>query len=423
MIGPAAGGPTSEGDEQASDRAIELARRALADAEGRWRNALHDHSARALAELATTSDRTLDEIDLKAPATPAPPVPPVEPRPCGAPTVQETQAPVGDAALTAALEPSAITDPAPSSASSVHTSTPPGPAASQPNGGTAILGPGPAPIVDRPVVDGGVERSLAWSIIRAVGSGLVLFVIWALYGTAVVQGLHQSRMNAHFRRAPVFEPGRLLTRRPAPGSPVAVLDIPAIGVHQTVVEGVGATELEGAPGRVRTSALPGAPGMTVVVGHRTVDGAPFRNLGALRTGAQLSLTTTTSYSTYAVSRSPSHTRTVPGSSGPSRLLLVTADPPYQVRDTLVVTATSTSGPSITSVGTAPQVVVPRLHGSLLAATGAATILVVLGAGLWASSRGDFGSLPRWSVLAARPIVAVVVLSLYTVVLRALPPTL
>lgn len=83
------------------------------------------------------------------------------------------------------------------------------------------------------------------------------------------------------------------------GEVVGVLSIPAIGVERVVVEGVGVGVLEGGPGMYPGTALPGL-GNTVIAGHRTTFGAPFRDLGVLKPGDLVELLTVRGLVSYRV---------------------------------------------------------------------------------------------------------------------------
>lgn len=67
----------------------------------------------------------------------------------------------------------------------------------------------------------------------------------------------------------------------APGSPVARLRIPSIGLDEIVVSGVGEQQLNVGPGHLPGSALPGVPGNAVISAHRD---RHFLRLGALELG-------------------------------------------------------------------------------------------------------------------------------------------
>lgn len=88
---------------------------------------------------------------------------------------------------------------------------------------------------------------------------------------------------------------------PTPGTPVAILNIPAIGVHnEVVVEGTSPENLTLGPGHLRDSALPGQTGVSVLYGRRATFGAPFGRVPLLRPGDVISATTGQGTSSYVV---------------------------------------------------------------------------------------------------------------------------
>jgi sortase A len=69
------------------------------------------------------------------------------------------------------------------------------------------------------------------------------------------------------------------------GSPVALLDAPAAGIHNlVVVEGTSAGDLLNGPGHLADSPLPGQAGESFLLGKSTTAGAPFEHLTQLRRG-------------------------------------------------------------------------------------------------------------------------------------------
>ena len=67
------------------------------------------------------------------------------------------------------------------------------------------------------------------------------------------------------------------------GSPVALLSIPAIGLHDVVVvDGTASGDLLDGPGHLRTTPLPGNVGTSLVMGRSTTYGAPFGEITSLR---------------------------------------------------------------------------------------------------------------------------------------------
>ena len=70
-----------------------------------------------------------------------------------------------------------------------------------------------------------------------------------------------------------------------PGTPVALVDAPAAGLHRVVVvEGTTSGDLLAGPGHRSDTPLPGQKGASVVVGRSVTAGAPFAGIAALRRG-------------------------------------------------------------------------------------------------------------------------------------------
>jgi len=85
-----------------------------------------------------------------------------------------------------------------------------------------------------------------------------------------------------------------------PGKPVSLVTIPAIGIQEVVVEGTSAGELLKGPGHMRSSALPGQVGTSVLMGRARSYGAPFSKISYLRTGHAIHTTTAQGMATYRV---------------------------------------------------------------------------------------------------------------------------
>jgi sortase A len=92
----------------------------------------------------------------------------------------------------------------------------------------------------------------------------------------------------------------LPTRAPESGSPVAIIDIPAMKLEQVVVEGVGPQQTRRGPGHVPGTAGLGQPGNSAIVARRSTFGGPFRPLGTLEEGDEILVTTTQGQSIYVV---------------------------------------------------------------------------------------------------------------------------
>ncbi|MGQ0777177.1 MAG: sortase [Pseudonocardiales bacterium] len=140
---------------------------------------------------------------------------------------------------------------------------------------------------------------------------------------------------------PVNESGQLLPAE----TPVAILEIPRIGVREVVGEGTTGRALASGPGHRRDSVLPGQSGTSVIMGRRAGYGGPFARLGELVRGDVLTVTTGQgkhSFTVLGVRQANSPYQPEPdGAKG--RMTLVTADgPPFMPTDVLRVDAALTS---------------------------------------------------------------------------------
>ena len=177
----------------------------------------------------------------------------------------------------------------------------------------------------------------------------------------------QQGKYGHFRKvlalgtAPVSQTdpsGHLL----ALGTPVALLDIPSIHVHQVVSEGTTAGLLMSGPGHRRDTALPGQAGTSIIMGRQATFGGPFRRLYALHRGAHIIVTTGQGVSTFEVTGQRRGGDPAPPllPSGKGRLTLITArGTPYMPTGVLrvdadLVTPTLATPPLVLPVGGLPH---------------------------------------------------------------------
>lgn len=208
----------------------------------------------------------------------------------------------------------------------------------------------------------------------------------------------------------------------APGDPVALLDIPAIGIRDMViVEGTSPENLTLGPGHLRDTPLPGQAGIAVVFGRRATFGAPFSDLPLLRKGDLITTTSSQGQARYQVIAISSSSKPVPFSEIPNQILLVTADsriaPAHyiEVEAKLLTTAFPESG-YLPAVGSA-EVALGRDSYALIPAMAwaialAATALVSsLAAARWARW-------PAWIV--AVPVILAIMWNLYQSLSALLP---
>ncbi len=125
------------------------------------------------------------------------------------------------------------------------------------------------------------------------------------------------------------------------GDPVALLQIPAIGLDKVVVSGVFSDDLKHGPGHYPATPLPGEIGNAGIAGHRTTYGSPFADLDKLQLDDEIIVTTTAGRFRYVVVGTkivqPSDA-SVLAPSADVRLTLTTCDPRYSTAHRLIVTA-------------------------------------------------------------------------------------
>jgi sortase A len=160
----------------------------------------------------------------------------------------------------------------------------------------------------------------------------VSMVIQLIFLSSLQQRSAQQQHFDHFRSdlakgtapvAPVNDDDEVL----APGTPMAYLEIPAIGLRQVVLEGTSSGVTFEGPGHRQDSPFPGQVGTTVVLGRRAAFGGPFAQIGELSEGDVIRLTSGQGAFDYEVIGVRHEGDPAPGSlgQGEGRLLLVTAD--------------------------------------------------------------------------------------------------
>jgi sortase A len=138
-----------------------------------------------------------------------------------------------------------------------------------------------------------------------------LTVVWQEPVTAVIGLVERTQINQRwlsYRSAPLSAMQRRIVssivdqrRRIAyfaareeqglrPGDAAGRISIPSVGASFLFVQGTDASSLEKGPGHYPSTALPGLGRTVAIAGHRTTFLAPFRHLGAVRTGDRIVLT-------------------------------------------------------------------------------------------------------------------------------------
>lgn len=154
----------------------------------------------------------------------------------------------------------------------------------------------------------------------------------------------------------------LPTQPPALGSVVGILAIPAVGLQQAVVEGVGPSQTTEGPGHVPGTAGLGQPGNAAIVGRRAGYGGPFGNLDDLRDGDRIVTATIEGESLYIVRSVRDVTLTTPGTAATQ------ASGSGSGASSTAIPATATTeaqggSKSSTRVKAAPTETVQKLYGA------------------------------------------------------------
>jgi LPXTG-site transpeptidase (sortase) family protein len=147
----------------------------------------------------------------------------------------------------------------------------------------------------------------------------------------------------------------------ADGAPVAIIDIPALGIHEVVVEGTTSGELALGPGHRRDTVLPGQQGVSVIYGRAASYGGPFARLQQLPLDSEIRVRTGQGEHVYRVLgvRYAGEATPPPLAAGEGRLVLVSARGlPYMPTGAIFVDAQLESevqdrGARFTTFGTLP----------------------------------------------------------------------
>jgi sortase A len=208
-----------------------------------------------------------------------------------------------------------------------------------------------------------------------------------------------------------------------PGSPVAILSMPSIGIHDLiVVQGTSPQNLTLGPGHRRDTPMPGQGGVSAIYGHAATSGAPFARLAQLQPGGIISVITGQGVSTYTVAAVTDGGQVI-DDPWPSRLVLMTASSPVIPSSFIEVDARLTASPR-PSPGVAPVISSSELpmagdHSSLALTAvmeWALALAVVAGGATFAALRWS-----PWPVyIVATPLILAVLWNLYQSLAMLLP---
>lgn len=132
---------------------------------------------------------------------------------------------------------------------------------------------------------------------------LAALAAWTALQLLVLGALSENRAQQNL----YADLRQTLARQTAPlggeieaGAPVALLEIPTLGVEDVVVEGTASGDLQAGPGHRRDTVLPGQAGISILYGKALTYGAPFRSVPSLRPGDGIQVTTAQGEYTYRV---------------------------------------------------------------------------------------------------------------------------
>ncbi|MFD8723340.1 sortase [Streptomyces sp. NPDC059629] len=296
----------------------------------------------------------------------------------------------------------------------------------------------PTPKALAPAVPRRPVRSLTF--VRHLSRGGLLSLAALLLGITVqllvVSGAQQhSAQHADFDQlrerlalgtAPVAQTdqdGKLL----APGTPVAIVDVPKLGLSQVVLEGTDSSVLTDGPGHRRDTPMPGQAGTSVLMGRAAAYGGPFGKLSQLATGDTFTVVTGQGKARFQVidvrrAGDPAPTALA---SGKSRIVLITATgPKFMPSGILRVDADMVSAPFQTPSAVIRAGTLPSSEEPLARPSGVPwplvmwlqALLLCAVAAVWTWHR--WGRHQTWIVFA--PVVAVLGLQVATRTTELLP---
>ncbi|WP_167444097.1 sortase [Streptomyces diastatochromogenes] len=217
--------------------------------------------------------------------------------------------------------------------------------------------------------------------------------------------------------------GKLL----APGTPVALIDVPSLGLNQVVFEGTDSAVTTDGPGHRRDTPMPGQAGTSVLMGRAAAYGAPFGHLADLAAGDTFTVTTGQGKAKYQVIdvRRAGDPAPVPPAAGKGRLVLATATGPrFMPGGILRVDADLISAPFQTPAAVIRSGTLPDSEQPLARPSGVPwplvlwlqALLLASVAAVWTWHR--WGRHQTWIVFA--PVVAVLGLQVATRTTELLP---
>jgi sortase A len=203
----------------------------------------------------------------------------------------------------------------------------------------------------------------------------------------------------------------------AAGTPVAIIKIPSIDVDEVVVEGTSSRDLQRGVGHLRSSALPGQYGTSVLIGRRTSFGGAFGEIGSLEAGDEIQVVSAQGTTTYRVASKDTFGGEDAAAFAPAgnALRLVTSASTFGTSKRLSVLALAEKGTAF-PVGLKSAISPVSLDelGANMNHQNAGSLLVWLQI-LIAALAGAIWAVSRWGLRSAWPMVSPVILVVLYVV--------
>jgi hypothetical protein len=198
----------------------------------------------------------------------------------------------------------------------------------------------PEPVAgEGPINDRQLRRLLVLEGVLAARAAVVMIVV-----VAVIEPLGTG-WYAHATRPSLAHASANVPRL---GHLVGWIDIPRLGVHDAILEGVGRAQLRHGIGHVPHTAMPGGSGPMVLAGHSSMFGGPFGRVSQLVTGDLVNVAAAhgpvTHYVVAQTARPLGRTSTVAPNTG---LVMIVGSPRFLPSRAIAVLATPVAPPGAT----------------------------------------------------------------------------
>ncbi|MBM0126494.1 sortase [Pimelobacter simplex] len=283
-----------------------------------------------------------------------------------------------------------------------------------------------------PRVEGPPSRTETASAVLSTSATMVALVtLWMALQMLVLGAVSQERSQSLLYdefRSQVAAATASVGPVTEPGAPVALLQVPRLGLQQVVVEGTASGDLLAGPGHLRNTVLPGQAGASVVFGRAATYGSPFRDLDQLEPGDRIEVTVAQGKVAFTVTsvRRSGDPLPQPLAAGKARLTLVSAEGHGRLRaiapgDALYVDAEASSAFPAPS-GLPPTV--PDSEKPMGTDAGVLPLLALDLALLLALTLGVIAARQRWSLVhvwvVATPLAIALAWVTTDAVMRLLP---